>query len=127
MTRKPRPHYIVDLYHVTVRGNGGQNIFADYDDRYRFFLFLQEGVEKYWHRIHAFCLMNNHVHLAIQVVEKPLSRIMQNLRFRYTQWANSKQKKVGLDYRQFLQQMVSVNMTFFEKSSEKTVRAYTDL
>lgn len=95
MARKPRLHYIGALYHVMVRGNAGQNIFADDEDRYRFYLFLQEGVEKYGHRIHAFCLMNNHVHLVIQVGEKPLSRIMQNLCFRYTQWANNRQKRVG--------------------------------
>jgi hypothetical protein len=29
-----------------VRDNGGQNIFTDEDDRYRFYLFLQEGVER---------------------------------------------------------------------------------
>ena len=95
MARKPRLHFIGAVYHVMVRGNGGQNIFANDEDRYRFYLFLQEGVEKFGQRIHAFCLMNNHVHLAIQVGEKPLSRIMQNLCFRYTQWANRKQKKVG--------------------------------
>jgi len=95
MARKPRLHYAGALYHVMVRGNGGQNIFADDEDRYRFYLLLQEGVEKFRHRIHAFCLMSNHVHLAIQVGEKPLSRIMQNLCFRYTQWVNSRQKKVG--------------------------------
>jgi REP element-mobilizing transposase RayT len=95
MARKPRLHYIGAVYHVMVRGNSGQNIFADDEDRYRFYLFLQEGVEKFGHRIHAFCLMNNHVHLAIQVGDKPLSRIMQNLCFRYTQWVNSRQKRVG--------------------------------
>ena len=95
MARKPRVHYIGALYHVMVRGNDGQNIFTDEEDRYRFYLFLQEGVEKFGHRIHAFCLMNNHVHLAIQVGEKSLSRIMQNLCFRYTQWVNSRQKRVG--------------------------------
>jgi len=54
MARKPRLHYEGVLYHVMVRGNGGQDIFADDEDRYRFYLFLQEGVEKYRHRIHAF-------------------------------------------------------------------------
>jgi len=78
-----------------IRGNGGQNIFTDDEDRYRFYLLLQEGVEKYGHRIHAFCLMDNHAHMAIRVGEKPLSRIMQTLCFRYTQWVNSRQKKVG--------------------------------
>jgi len=95
MARKPRLHYIGAVYHVMVRGNGGQNIFTDDEDRCRFYLLLQEGVEKFGHRIHAFCLMNNHVHLAIQVGEKSLSRIMQHLCFRYTQWVNSRQKRVG--------------------------------
>ncbi|MDH4231657.1 MAG: transposase [Nitrospirota bacterium] len=95
MARKPRLHYVGAVYHVMVRGNGGQNIFTDDDDKCRFYLFLQEGVEKLGHRIHAFCLMNNHVHLAIQVGENPLSRIMQKLCFRYTQWVNSRQKRVG--------------------------------
>ena len=95
MARKPRLHYTGAVYHVMVRGNGGQNIFADDEDRHRFYLFLQEGVEKFGHRIHAFCFMSNHVHLAIQVGEKPLSRSMQNLCFRYTQYVNSRQKKVG--------------------------------
>lgn len=95
MARKPRLHYAGAVYHVMARGNGGQNIFADDEDRCRFYLFLQEGVEKFGHRIHAFCLMNNHVHLAMQVGERPLSRIMQSLCFRYTQWVNSRQKRVG--------------------------------
>ena len=46
---------------------------------------------------------------------------------RYANIALSLQKQFGLDYKKFLQQMVSVNMTFFEKSSEKTVRADTNL
>jgi putative transposase len=95
MARKPRLHYVGALYHVMARGNGGQAIFTDDEDRCRFYLLLQEGGEKFGHRIHAFCLMKNHVHLAIQVGDKPLSRIMQHLCFRYTQWVNSRQKRVG--------------------------------
>jgi len=64
MARKPRLHYIGAVYRVMVCGKGGQSIFADDEDRSRFYLLLQEGVEKFGHRIHAFCLMGNHVHLA---------------------------------------------------------------
>jgi hypothetical protein len=46
---------------------------------------------------------------------------------RYANIALSLQKEFDLDYKEFLQQMVSVNMTFFEKSSEKTVQADKDL
>ena len=67
MARKPRLHYPAALYHVILRGNGGQEIFFNQEDRFRFYLLLQEGIERYGHRIHAFCLMTNHIHLAIQV------------------------------------------------------------
>ena len=95
MARKPRVHYPAALYHVIMRGNARQDIFFDDEDRCRFYLLLQEGIERYGHRIHAFCLMTNHVHLAIQVGEVPLSRIMQNLTFRYTRWVNWRQNRSG--------------------------------
>ncbi len=78
-----------------MRGNAGQDIFFDDKDRCRFFLLLQEGRERYCHRIHAFCLMTNHIHLTIQVGEVPLSRIMQNLSFSYTRWVNWRQQRIG--------------------------------
>jgi REP element-mobilizing transposase RayT len=67
MARKPRVHYPTALYHVILHGNGGQEIFFSQENRFRFYLLLQEGIERYGHRIHAFCLMTNHIHLAIQV------------------------------------------------------------
>ena len=85
MARKPRIHYPGAVYHVILRGNDGQDIFFNASDRSRFCLLLQEGVERYEHRIHAFCLMTNHVHLVIQVGDVRLSRIMQNLCFRETE------------------------------------------
>ena len=95
MARKPRLLYPGALYHAILRGNNGQTIFSDDKDRTRFYLLLQEGIERFGHRIHAFCLMTNHVHLAIQMGEIPLSRIMQNLSFRYTRWMNWRQKRSG--------------------------------
>lgn len=95
MARKPRIHFPGALYHVMLRGNAGQDIFFEDADRYRFYLLLQEGVERYGHRIHAYCLMSNHIHLAIQVGEVPLSRIMQNIGFRYTRWINWRRNSTG--------------------------------
>ena len=60
MARKPRVHYAGALYHVILRGNAGQIIFDDDEDRTQFYLLAQEGIERFGHRIHAFCLMNNH-------------------------------------------------------------------
>jgi putative transposase len=95
MARKPRIVYPGALYHVILRGNDGQTIFFDDKDRTRFYLLLQEGLERFGHRVHGFCLMTNHVHLAIQMGEIPLSRILQNLSFRYTRWVNWCQKRSG--------------------------------
>ncbi len=95
MARKPRLHYPGALYHVILRGNGGQDIFFDAEDRCRFFLLVQEGIERYGHRVLAFCLMTNHIHLAVQVGNIPLSRIMQNLSFRYTRWINRRRGRTG--------------------------------
>ncbi len=83
------------FYHAILRGNAGDPVFFDDDDRYRFYLLLQEGVERYGHRIHAFCLMTNHVHLAVQIAEVPLSKIMQNVSFRYTRWINWRKGRTG--------------------------------
>jgi len=95
MARKPRIHYPGAVYHVILRGNGGQDIFFAKADRSRFYLLLQDGAERFGHRIHAFCLMTNHVHLAIQVGEVPLSRIMQNISFRYTGYLNRRKQRTG--------------------------------
>jgi len=35
MARKPRIHYPDAVYHVILRGNGGQDIFYSQEDRYR--------------------------------------------------------------------------------------------
>jgi hypothetical protein len=45
MARKPRLHIPGGLYHVMLRGNGGEAIFFSDDDRYHLYLLLQEGVE----------------------------------------------------------------------------------
>ena len=95
MARKPRIHIPGGIYHVLIRGNAGEDVFFDKGDRTRFLLLLQEGTERFTYRLHAFCLMTNHIHLIIQVGEIPLSKIVQNLSFRYTKFINKKKKRVG--------------------------------
>ena len=50
MARKPRLHFPGDVYHVTLHGNGNQQIFSDDTDRTRFLLLIQEGIEKFGHK-----------------------------------------------------------------------------
>jgi len=95
MARKARIHVPGGLYHVMLRGNAGEDIFFSKEDRYHFYLLLQEGISRFGYRVHGFCLMRNHIHLALQVGKVPLSKILQNLSFRYTGWVNRKKKRIG--------------------------------
>jgi putative transposase len=95
MARAKRYHNPGCFYHVMLRGNNGQNIFfLDSDRQYMFFL-LQEGVENYGHQIHAFCFMNNYIHLLIQIGDVPLPKVMHNLGFRHSQTINRKYETAG--------------------------------
>jgi putative transposase len=95
MPRKPRIHFPGALYHVILRGNAGEPVFFDDADRYRFYLLLQEGIVRFGYRVHAFCCMTNHIHIALQVGSVSLSRIMQNLALRYTSGINRKYRRTG--------------------------------
>ncbi|MDD2944009.1 MAG: transposase [bacterium] len=95
MARKPRLHYPGACYHVILRGNARQDVFFSDADRSRFYLLIQEGIERFGYQVHGFCLMTNHVHIALQVGDVPLSRIMQNLCSRYTRWVNWRLTRIG--------------------------------
>jgi len=95
MARKPRIHLPGGVYHVLLRGNGGQRLFFSDADYQHLCRLLGEGVGRYGYRVHGFCCMSNHIHLALQVGDLPLARGMQNLAFRYTRWINRRRKKMG--------------------------------
>ena len=95
MPRPPRYSFPGAIHHVMLRGNQGRQIFYSDTDRIRCCLLIQEGIERFGHRIHGFCLMSNHIHLAWQEGEETLSTAIQNLAFRYAQYVNQKRKEVG--------------------------------
>jgi REP element-mobilizing transposase RayT len=95
MPRKPRIHLAGGLYHVILRGNGGQDLFVSPADRSLFYRLLDQGRERFGHRIHGFCLMSNHVHLVIQAGERPLARAMQSLASRYARQFNRQSGRKG--------------------------------
>jgi REP element-mobilizing transposase RayT len=95
MARKPRLHVPGGLYHIVLRGNARQDVFFTAGDRQYFYDLLAEGVTRFGYRVHAFCLMTNHLHLALQAGEDGLSSGMQNLSFRYTRFLNTRLGKAG--------------------------------
>ena len=95
MARKPRIHFRGAVYHVLLRGLEGRPVFRSVGDRRTLEALAAEGTERFDHRIHAFCLMPDHVQLAVEVADAPLSRVMQNLSFRYTRHYNSQHGEDG--------------------------------
>lgn len=91
MPRRPRVHVPGALYHAVLRGNHREAIFHCGADFLAFEEILATALERYGSRLHAYCWMTNHVHLAIQVDSAPLGRVMQLVAARY---ARRKQRRV---------------------------------
>ena len=65
MPRGPRPVVAGLPHHVTQRGVDGMAIFRDDTDRRRFCHLLKDAVDRHAVALHAYVLMDNHVHLLL--------------------------------------------------------------
>ncbi|HXM78224.1 MAG TPA: transposase [Thermoanaerobaculia bacterium] len=95
MARPGRLEFSGAVYHVIARGNEGRPVFRDDDDREEYLSRIANYRERFGFRFLAYCLMTNHVHLAIRTGSTPLSRIMACLHSSYTQWFNRRHGRVG--------------------------------
>lgn len=95
MARKPRIHFSGAVYHVILNGLDDQAVFKSVADRRYWESLVADGVSRFGHTIHAYCWAKNHVQIAIQVKDAPLSKIMQNLTFRYTRHFNASHDTSG--------------------------------
>ena len=100
MARKPRVHYPGALYHVIVRGNNGEAIFNEEKQKDRYLEILAFYKETLGFLLYAYCIMSNHAHLLIEVIDLPLSRIMQRVQQVYTQWFNRNYNRTGHIFQQ---------------------------
>lgn len=78
-----------------LRGINRQVIFEDDNDRKRFLKILRDTRDISGFRLHAFCLMENHVHLLIEPVSEPLETIFKRIGVRYSGWYNYKYQRSG--------------------------------
>ncbi len=108
MGRKPRIHVSGGFYHVILRGNSRQNIFLEHADRDIWQSIVRRVFIEHEHRLHAFCWMTNHVHMAIQAGPHPLAKAMSFLASQYARRFNLRHQRTGhlfeRRYRAFLVQ-----------------------
>jgi REP element-mobilizing transposase RayT len=83
------------LYHVTARGNERRALFRDDVDRSEYLSRLANCRHKLGFQVLCYCLMTNHVHLAIRTGFESLSRIMARLHSGYAEWFNRRHNRVG--------------------------------
>jgi putative transposase len=76
MSRRPRLHVAGGFYHVTLRGNHQRGLFFRGEHREVLDELVSEATDRYGLKVHAFCWMTNHIHIAAEVSDVPLSKIM---------------------------------------------------
>lgn len=96
MARLPRLILAHQPHHVILRGNNRQAIFFSDLDREFLLSALKEVAHQHGVAIHAYVLMDNHLHLlATPTAAESLSRMMQSLGRRYVGWFNARHQRSG--------------------------------
>ena len=83
------------MYHIMLRGINKEEIFRDILDYEKFLKILKLAKEKYEYQLYAYCLMNNHVHLLIHVLQNNISNLLQSVGISYALYLNKKYERVG--------------------------------
>ncbi len=95
MGRTPRPDGAGLTHHVMTRGNNRQPIFDGDLDRRSFLALVEETRERRDWRIHAWCLMTNHVHLLITTDRPTLSDGLRDILGTYARRHNHFHERTG--------------------------------
>ena len=95
MPRPVRVEFAGAVYHVMARGNERREIFRDETDRGRFLEAVEESVEQFGLRVHAYCLMPNHYHVLVETPRGNLSQAMAWLQTTYTVRFNRRHRRNG--------------------------------
>ena len=95
MPRRAREKSNSGMYHVVMRGINKQTIFEDGEDYEKFLSLLFYYRERCGYAIHAWCLMNNHAHLLIEIGEDPISIVFKKICSNYAYYYNTKYQRVG--------------------------------
>ncbi len=95
MARPIRLELAGGLYHVTSRGDRGEDIYLDDDDRRIWLALFGEVCARFHWRCHAWCQMTNHYHVVVETADGNLGRGMRHLNGVYTQTMNRLHRRVG--------------------------------
>jgi len=95
MARKQRIHYEGALYHVICRGNNKAYVFDNDETKQNYLDIVKHYKTKFGFNLYCYCIMDNHIHMLIEVATTPLSQIMKCIQQVYTQRYNKSNNRSG--------------------------------
>ncbi|QHI98210.1 transposase [Xylophilus rhododendri] len=95
MARLPRLTVPGQVHHLILRGNNGQAVFHDDQDRERLLQLLQDHAREFAIAVHGYVLMDNHLQLLLTPVDDRLPRYMQAVGRRYVRYFNDRHGRSG--------------------------------
>ena len=95
MPRMPRSFEPGGYYHITARGNNGQDIVVDDDDCATFVVLASRMAARFRLDVHAWCLMTNHYHLIVEAKSGDVSAAFHYLNGRYARHFNERHGRTG--------------------------------
>ena len=96
MARLARLVVPLQVHHLIQRGHNRQAVFRDDEDRRKYLEILREVASIHHVAVHAYVLMDNHVHLLVTPEDaQGLSRMMQAQGRRFVAWFNKRHEHIG--------------------------------
>lgn len=96
MPRKPRIFLPGYPQHLVIRGHNRQSILTRRSDFKHFYTYLCDAASRYEAHVHAWVLMNSHLHLLVTPEnERTLPGMMQSLGRRYAGYFNKRYRRSG--------------------------------
>lgn len=83
------------MYHIMLRGINQQVIFEDQEDYTKFISTLVRYKTICGFKLHAYCLMPNHIHILIKPEKEDLDLIVKRIAGSYVYWYNAKYYRKG--------------------------------
>lgn len=98
MPREERIKSESGVYHVMLRGINRQQIFNDEEDNAVFLATLKRYCNAGGHKVYAYCLMGNHVHIVLREGHEPFNILMRKIGASFVRWYNLKYSRAGSLY-----------------------------
>lgn len=116
MSRIARNNYNASFFHIMVQGLNKEYIFNKEIYIKVYENLLRRKSEKYQVNIIAYCIMNNHAHILIQVDEiEEMSKFMHSVDTEYAKFYNEQEERVGYVYRERFKSEPIEDIRYFAK------------